>query len=317
MSSYRTALPQLSGTAMLTDSGIETDVIFGAGRDLPGFALFPLLEDDDGRAILDRYYRDHLAVAAAHGVGYSLETPSWRSNPDQGAALGYSQAALDDLDRAGVAFLQGIRDSTPAVTGPMPISGLLGPRGDGYQVGTAMAAEEARTYHAHQIGVFADAGCDLISVLTLTYPAEGLGIALAAADHGMPVTLSFTVETDGRLPDGTSLAEAITSIDSATEGAVAYYGVNCAHPDHIRPGLAGAGDSATRIRTLRANAARLSHAELDESETLQDGDPVELAQDYAALRELLPNLTVFGGCCGTDVRHVREIAAMVAATPAG
>lgn len=305
-------LPQTRGQLMLTDSGIETDVIFNAGRDLPAFAAFPLLEDDEGRAILDRYYREHLAVASEHGFGYVLETPTWRSNPDWGASLGYSQRALDDLDRAAVAFLTDVRDSATATPGACPISGCIGPRGDGYAVGAVMASEEARTYHSRQVQVLAEAGCDLVSVLTLTYADEGAGIALAARDADIPAVLSFTVETDGLLPDGSSLKDAIEAVDAATDGYAAYYGINCAHPDHMAPALAGGGEWTERIRAVRANASRLSHAELDEAEELDDGDPGELAEDYLRLRELLPGVTVFGGCCGTDVRHIREIAAALA-----
>jgi homocysteine S-methyltransferase len=304
-------LAHLDGRIMLTDSGIETDVIFGAGRDLPAFAVFPLLEDDEGRAILERYYREHLAVAAEHGLGYVLETPTWRSNPDWGTSLGYSQQELDALDRAAVAFVASIRDSVSGAQSAFPISGCIGPRGDGYAVGTMMSAEEARTYHSHQVRVFADAGCDLVSVLTLTYADEGLGIAQAARDAGVPSVLYFTLETDGRLPDGSSIKDAIERIDETADGKVAYYGINCAHPDHIAPALAGGGEWTQRIRAVRANASRMSHAELDVAEELDDGDPVELAADYVRLREALPNASVFGGCCGTDVRHVRAIAEVV------
>jgi homocysteine S-methyltransferase len=310
MSATPTALAHLDGRVMLTDSGIETDIIFNEGRELPAFAAFTLLEDDDGRATLERYYRKHLDVAADHGLGYVLETPTWRSNPDWGTSLGYRQHDLDDLDRAAVAFLAAIRDSSPKVTGPMPLSGNLGPRGDGYSVGTVMSAEEARQYHSHQVQVFADAGCDLVTVLTLTYADEGLGIAQAARDAGVPSVLHFTVETDGRLPDGSSLKDAIERIDAA-DGQVAYYGINCAHPEHMARALDD-GEWTGRIRAVRANASRMSHAELDEAEDLDDGDPSELAADYARLRQALPNVTVFGGCCGTDVRHVRAVAQVVA-----
>jgi homocysteine S-methyltransferase len=301
-----THLEHLDGRTMLTDSGIETDIIFGSGRDLPAFAAFPLLEDDDGRAILDRYYREHVAVAAEHGLGYVLETPTWRSNPDWGASLGYTQGQLDALDRAGVDFLTEIRSSSSAHG--LPISGCIGPRGDGYSVGAVMTADEARGYHAHQVRVLADAGCDLVSVLTLTYADEGLGVARAAREAGVPVVLHFTLETDGRLPDGATLGEAIEAIDNATHGYVAYYGINCAHPDHIAPALVDAGAWTERIRSVRANASRMSHAELDEAAELDAGDPIELAEGYVMLRQVLPNATVFGGCCGTDVRHVRAIA---------
>jgi homocysteine S-methyltransferase len=299
---------------MLTDSGIETDVIFGAGRDLPGFAVFPLVDDGQGRAILDRYYREHLDVAAAHGLGYVMETPSWRSNLDWGASLGYGQDALDALDRAGVAFLVALRDAEPRVDGPVQVSGLIGPRGDGYQSGTAMTAEEAAGYHAHQVRVLADAGVDLISACTLAYAAEGLGVALAARESAMPVVLYFTVETDGRLPDGSSLRRAIEVIDEAAGDYVSYYGINCAHPDHMAPALSDPGDWLLRIGALRANASRRSHAELDEATELEPGDPTELARDYLRLMRALPSVTVLGGCCGTDVRHIRAIASAVTST---
>jgi S-methylmethionine-dependent homocysteine/selenocysteine methylase len=306
----------MNGQVMLTDSGIETDIIYGVGRDLPDFALFPLLADEEGRGILDRYYRDHLAVAAEHGLGYVLETPSWRSSPDWGSSLGYTQDEIDALDRAGVEYLARLRASHGSETGPVVVSGLLGPRGDGYQVGTAMTVDEARDYHRHQVQVLADAGCDLISACTLTYAAEGAGIALAAREQGSPVVLYVTVETDGRLPDGSSLGEAIRFIDEATEGYVSYFGINCAHPDHFAPTLAEADDDDAdwiqRIRALRANASRRSHAELDEADELDAGDPIELAADYRALLDVLPNARVFGGCCGTDVRHIRAIAAVLA-----
>lgn len=306
------ALPQLRGLALLTDSGIETDVIFGAGRDLPSFALFPLLEDDAGRAILRNYYEEHLAVAAEHGLGYVLETPTWRSNRDWGLSLGYSQDRLDDFDREAVAFLRAIRDEAPAGLAASPISGLIGPRGDGYVVEETMTAEQAEAYHDHQVGVFASAGCDLVSGCTFTYPAEAIGLARAASRHGIPAVVYFTVETDGRLPDGTSLEDAITAVDAATGGSLAYFGINCAHPDHFSPAVADGQPWIGRIGALRANASRMSHAELDVAEELDSGDPVELASDYSRLRGLLPEVTVFGGCCGTDVRHVREIAAVVA-----
>lgn len=304
-------LPQTRGHLMLTDSGIETDVIFGAGRDLPSFAVFPLLDDEEGRAILDRYYRDHVAVAAHHGLGYVFETPSWRSNPDWGSSLGYGPEDLDRLDRAGVGFLAEIRAAHPEWTGPSVLSGTLGPRGDGYSVGAVMTADEARGYHSHQIDVFAEAGCDLVSVLTLTYADEGMGITHASRDAQVPVVLYFTLETDGRLPDGSRLSDAISVIDDATDGYVAYYGINCAHPDHMARTLADGGDWVERIGAIRANASRMSHAELDVATDLDSGDPVELAEDYLRLRRALPNVTVFGGCCGTDVRHVRAIAAAI------
>lgn len=311
MTSASRLLPE-SGANLLTDSGIETDIIFGEGRELSAFAVFPLLTEPDGREILRAYYLRHLAVAAEHRLGYVLETPTWRSNRDWGVSLGYTQDQLDAIDREAVAFVRAVRLEAPAGLGASPISGNIGPRGDGYSIVDAMTEDDALGYHEHQVGVFAAAGCDLVSGCTFTYAAEASGLAAAARRHDIPCVVYFTVETDGRLPDGSTLGEAIESVDAATDGYVAYFGINCAHPDHMTPAIAAGGPWVERIGALRANASRKSHAQLDEAEGLDDGDPVELARDMVRLLALLPEVRVLGGCCGTDVRHVRELAAALA-----
>ena len=303
-----TAPPVPGDPIVLTDSGLETDLVFNQGVELPEFASFPLVREAEGRALLEAYYRAHAAVAVEHGTGFVFETPTWRSSAEWGERLGFGQADLDEVDRAAVALVREVRDSTSGLTGPTTISGMIGPRGDGYVVGTAMTPQESRAYHGHQVQVLADAGCDMVSTLTMTYAGEAAGIALAARDAGIPVAVSFTVETDGLLPDGSTLEDAVAAVDAATDRYIRYVGINCAHPDHLRPAVVGGGDWVGRIGWLRANASRQSHAELDAAEVLDDGDAAELAADYAALTSLLPALTVVGGCCGTDVRHVRAIA---------
>lgn len=298
-------LPQLDGQLMLTDSGLETDLIFHHGIDLPAFASFPLLDTPEGRRALAAYYRDHLAVAANHGAGFVLEAPTWRANTDWGAELGYDQRALDRINEQAIAFLSELAADWGGRT---VISGCLGPRADAYRPATLMSADEAGEYHRPQVAAFARAGADLVNAMTLTYADEAIGVVSAASSVRMPVAISFTLETDGRLPDGSSLASAIDAVDTATNGAAAYFGINCAHPDHIAPALDG-GDWTTRLRSLRANASRRSHAELDEAADLDDGDPVELGAGYRALRASVSTLTLLGGCCGTDARHVAAIAA--------
>ncbi len=302
--------PELDGPVLLTDSGLETDLIFSRGWDLPEFASFPLLHSDEGRATLLAYYQDHLDIALKHGAGFVFETPTWRASRDWGQRLGYDAVQLDQLNGDAVRLLAQVRDASPSLT-YASISGNLGPRGDGYVASTTMPAAEARAYHTRQIQSLIDSGADVITALTLNYAAEGLGIAQAAKDAGSPVILSFTVETDGALPDGSTLADAIAVIDDQTDGYVSFYGLNCAHPDHITPAVVDAGTWTRRIGALRANASKLSHAELDALGTIDAGDPMELASGYSKLTALLPNLTVFGGCCGTDASHVREIANVV------
>ena len=308
--SDRAQLPQLSGETFITDGGMETTLIFNEGIALPDFASFILLEDPTGVDVLRAYYTSYLEIAAKHGVGIVLDTPTWRANPDWGDRLGYSAAELADVDRRGVALLEELRATADGVTHVI-ISGCIGPRGDGYRVDNEMTAEEAQRYHELQVATFGDTAADLVSALTLTYAAEAVGVARAAQNAGIPSVISFTVETDGRLPNGQSLREAIEEVDDQTQGAVAYFMINCAHPTHFAHVLEG-GDWRGRIRGLRANASEKSHAELDEAEELDSGDPAALARHYRELQTRLPSLTVVGGCCGTDHRHVAEICTAVA-----
>ncbi len=289
----------------LTDAGLETVLIFDYGLDLPAFAAFPLLDSDVGRAHLQRYYRDFLDLAALHSTSLILETPTWRANPDWAAQLGYDASALSRIQHDSVAFVRGVAAESP---NPVVVSGSVGPRGDGYVPGDTMSAQEAAAYHRVQIADFAAAGADLVTSFTFPYADEGVGFALAAADVGIPAVVGFTVETDGRLPSGESLAEAVQRVDEATDGSVAWFMVNCAHPEHVLPGVSGNDEWLARIGAVRANASRMSHAELDEAESLDAGDPADLASNYLVLREQLINLRVLGGCCGTDVSHVSAIA---------
>jgi S-methylmethionine-dependent homocysteine/selenocysteine methylase len=283
---------------------METTLIFRDGLELPDFASFVLLDDLDALEALRAYYVSYLAIAARHGVGIVLDTPTWRANLDWGARLGYSAEALDDVNRRGVALLHEVRvDAGEDVD--MLISGCIGPRGDGYVVSDAMSPGEAQAYHSAQVTTFASTSADLVSALTLNDADEAVGIARAAAEAGIPSVISFTVETDGRLPSGQELRDAVAQVDEATDGAPAYFMVNCAHPTHFEDVLADGG--LERVVGIRANASTKSHAELDEAEELDQGDPGDLAERYLRLRPLMPNLTVVGGCCGTDERHIEAI----------
>lgn len=291
---------------LLTDSGLETWLVFHRQVDLPDFAAFPLLDDPAGRNLLAEYFHDHLRVAADTAAGMVLETPTWRANFDWGARLGYDAAALDRVNREAVAFLSALSgefDGTDVV-----LSGNIGPKGDGYNPGKILSPDVAEAYHRPQIDSFAAAGADRVTMLTATHTGEAIGVVRAAMAAGVPVVVAFTVETDGHLPSGQPLAEAIEEVDAATGQGALHFGINCAHPDHFAAQFDVDSEAIGRIQLLRANASRASHAELDEAETLDDGNPVELGEQYAALVNRYPHLTVLGGCCGTDVRHVEAIA---------
>jgi S-methylmethionine-dependent homocysteine/selenocysteine methylase len=301
---YRDALPQLGRTPFLTDGGIETTLIFHDGHELPHFAAYDLLTREGGEEALRRYFEPYVRIARDHGVGIVLETATWRASTDWGERLGHSPTQLAELNRRAVELLGELRAEYETESAPIVISGCIGPRGDGYVVGETMSAEEAEAYHAPQIATFAGTTADLVSALTLTYSDEAVGIVRAARAAGLPVVISFTVETDGRLPSGQSLRDAIEEVDARTDGYAAYFMVNCAHPSHFDAVLEPGSGWTDRILGLRANASRLSHAELDAAEELDPGNPEELALEYVALRESLPRLSVLGGCCGTDHRHV-------------
>ncbi len=303
MSTARPPLPQLAGGRFITDGGLETDLIFHRGFDLPHFAAFVLLDDPAGERALRDYYREYIALAGEHGVGAVLDTPTWRASSDWGDRLGYTPERLADANRRAVALLEELRAGAPAVV----ISGCVGPRAEGHDPGRLMNAGQAEAYHAPQIQAFAGTGADMVTALTLSDPDEAVGIVSAAVAAGIPVAISFTVETDGRLAGGQWLGEAIDDVDQRTAAAAAYFMINCAHPAHFAPVLLRGGDIMKRVRGLRANASSKSHAELDESDELDEGDPADLAHRYRELSAQLPHLSVLGGCCGTDARHISAI----------
>lgn len=309
MSKYRNDLPQLNGGLFLTDSGLETFLCFQQGIDLPEFAAFPLMETEEGRGQIGAYMERHIRIAADGGLGFIMETPTWRASQDWGEKLGYDRDGLARVNRDAVRFMCDLRDVHETVASPMVISGNIGPRGDGYNPARILGPAEAQGYHAEQIETFAAAGADLVTTLTMTHVGEAVGITRAAQAADIPVVVSFTTETDGRLPTGQTLGEAIEEVDATTDRGPAYYMINCAHPTHFDDALQADAAWIGRLRGIRANASTKSHAELDESTELDEGNPEELGAQYRAIRKRLPHVTVLGGCCGTDHRHVERICA--------
>ncbi len=314
---YRARLPQLSqGRVFLTDGGFETTLLFHERVDLPLFMAFPLLNDAAGLAKIRTYYERYCRMAQSAGLGFVLESPTWRANREWAEKIGYSGQALADINRKAIELMVEMRTKFETPRSPMPISGNIGPRGDGYVPGKMMSVREAEHYHAEQIAVFRETPADMVSAFTLNYANEAIGVTRAAEASGMPVVISFTVETDGRLPTGQSLRDAIIEVDTETGAAPAYYMLNCAHPTHFADSLTAGGRWMERLRGLRANASKRSHAELDSMTDLDVGDPVELGQQYADLRRRFRHINVLGGCCGTDHRHVEQISLACVELPA-
>jgi homocysteine S-methyltransferase len=299
----RNQLPHQSDQLFLTDGGLETTLIFQDGVELPHFAAFILLKDQAGRELLARYYQRYLEIAAKDDRGFILESPTWRSNADWGVRLGLSARELEALNRDAIGLMLELRDRH-ATSAPAVVSGCIGPRGDGYQVDRVMTPEEAEAYHRPQILALRDAGAELITAITCTNTNEGLGVVRAAKAAELPAVISFTVETDGRLPSGARLREAIEEVDAQSDRAAAYFMINCAHPTHFQDALAGGGAWVERVRGVRANASRRSHQELNDAPDLDAGDPGEFGNEHRELLRRHPHINVLGGCCGTDHRHV-------------
>lgn len=310
---------------------METQLVFQSDFVLREFSAFELLNSNKGMEFLRNYYRRHVNLATTkeedghHGhLGFVLESVLWRANPDWLHQLGYTSLAEDlpRLCQQAMDLLQEIEKEFPSI--PMVKSGTVGPRSDGYVAALEMTPQQAKEYHTPQIIAMKQAGADIVTAMTMNYINEGIGIALAAEQVGIPVVLSFTVETNGHLRTGETLQNIIETVDAATNGYPAYYMINCAHPTHFLSTVStitnsnGTTSSTTsqeeacyrwksRLGGIRCNASRKSHAELDECEVLDDGNPVEFGKEYQELLKELPSVNVVGGCCGTDYRHVLEV----------
>jgi S-methylmethionine-dependent homocysteine/selenocysteine methylase len=309
MTKYRQNLPQMNDMLFLSDGGIETSLIYLDGIELPHFAAFDLLKSQAGKRSLRTYYEPYAEIARQHSAGFILESPTWRASADWGAKLGYSKNEMAGFNRAAISLMESLQQEFETASSPMPISGCIGPRGDGYQPGMIMSIDEAESFHTDQAETFSNTAADFISAITMNNLNEALGIVRAARAVDMPIVVSFTVETDGHLPSGETLRQAIEKVDEETNSAPVYYMVNCAHPTHFEGKLAAGMEWTKRIRGIRANASYMSHAQLDAATELDAGNPAEFGQQYRAIRQRLGHVNVLGGCCGTDHRHLAEIAA--------
>jgi S-methylmethionine-dependent homocysteine/selenocysteine methylase len=307
MPRYRNSLPQLSGDIFLADAGVETDLIFNHGIEIREFAAHTLLPTPEGRAALSRYFEGFLSLANQQNTGFILDTVTWKAHRHWADKLGATDDELKAANEDCVRFIAKLRARFSGNAKPIVLNAVIGPRGDAYKPKAVISMDSAEQYYAQQLGWLAATEIDMVTALTFNQAGEAVGLAKAARKVGLPAVISFTVETNGALPNGQSLADAITEVDAASDQYPAYYMVNCAHPDHFGGALLDA-PWARRIRGIRANASRLSHAELDAAPELDAGNPHELAQQYRELSNRMPWLNVFGGCCGSDLRHVTEIA---------
>jgi len=307
MALARQALPQLNGTICLTDGGLETHLIFNEGQVLPQNAAFVLNETEDGREVMRNYYRAYIPHAKSSGMPFILDTNTWRTNPDWATLLGYDATGMKKANEGAVRIAEDVAREFHAAGVKTFVSGAMGPRRDAWTYDGAITVDEAYAYHTPQIEAFAGTATDYVTCMTLTNAPEAIGVARAAQAAGIQAVLSFTVETDGNLPGGRPLRDAIAETDDATGGYPIHYMINCAHTSHFDRLFERSESWLDRIQGIRSNASMKSHVELDESPTLDPGDPEDLAQRYRKLLDLMPQVRVIGGCCGTDHRHIGAI----------
>jgi S-methylmethionine-dependent homocysteine/selenocysteine methylase len=307
MSKYRNNLPQLSGDLFLTSGGLETTLVYHEKVELPCFASFPLLKDESKSEWMKNFFRQFMKIGQKYQTGFILESPTWRANPDWIKKLGYDDQDIIESNQKSIELLEQIRNEFETDKFKIVLNGCVGPRGDGYNPTLIMSPEQAQQYHQTQIKIFSQTNADMITAMTINYTDEAIGIARAAKQAGIPVAISFTVETDGKLPNGQTLKEAIQIVDKETNNTPVYYMINCAHPTSFAHLFTPDETCFDRIHGIKGNASKKSHAELEQSTQLDDGNPVEFAEDYKQLLLKLKNLNVLGGCCGTDCRHLEQI----------
>ena len=303
--------PRLEGKFYLTEGGTETEVMYKWGFDLPEFAMFPLLDDPEADTVIRNMYRRYLDVAAEQGVGVLLNGHDYRASPDWGAKLGYSAEGLQQMQRRTIQFLDEMRAEYADRVTDVYIAACIGPRGDAYGTGGEITADEAEDYHSVQLHNLDGTAADMAVAATFNNIPEAIGVIRAAKGAGMPIGVSLTLTPEGRLRSGPTLREAVETVDEVTAGAAAWFGTNCSHPLEFEPAIADAGPWLDRLRYIRPNAAKMDKIALCSLGHLEDGDPEELGEQMGDVVRRLPRADIIGGCCGTDERHLSEIARKV------
>ncbi|MEJ1962670.1 MAG: homocysteine S-methyltransferase family protein [Gammaproteobacteria bacterium] len=305
---------QREGVLYLTEGGQETEIMYRHGHHLPEFAMYPLLDRPAAMADLRAMYARVLDVAAEHDFVPMLSGLDYRGSPDWGEKLGYSRTALADALLQSIAFLREVARPYEGQVPNILIGGMMGPRGDAYSLNRTITAGEAEEYHSFQIETLKQANVDFVGAVTFNNIPEAVGVARAAKRLGMPLNISFTLDSNHRLKSGPSLKEAIEAVDrEAGDARPDFYGINCSHPLEFGPALE-TGEWILRLRSLRPNASAKDKIDLCQIGHLEDGDPADLGKRMGALARRYSHIDIWGGCCGTWDRHLREIAQNLRAT---
>ena len=267
-------------------------------------AMASLVYSARGRHALEELWKQYLSIAERYAFPFLATTPTRRCNRERLARSEYDDNILQDNMRL-------LREAVAGARVPTFSGGLMGCRGEAYTGQGCLTEGEAREFHRWEAEGFRAAGAEfLLAALMPTLP-EARGMAAAMGSTGLPSIISFTLQRNGRLMDGTALHDAITAIDTLSSPPPLCYMANCVHPRIVAEALSCPWNQTETVRTrflgIQANASPLSHAELDHAVELHQSPPEDLARDMAFLHKRF-GLRLFGGCCGTDDRHMEAIA---------
>ncbi len=268
--------------------------------------------DDVSRCTMEAIYGEYLKIGRDHQLPMILTAPTWRASAQNVTAAGYEHR---NVNADNLRLLQNLRSQSGDYANQVLIGGLIGCRGDAYRPEEALSTDQAREFHAWQAEKLSQGGADFLLGITLPALSEAIGIAMAMAETHCPYLISFVARPSGTLLDGTSLADAISSIDSQVSPRPTGYLINCTHPDLARAALFHPVNSSDSVRLriigLLANTAALTPEELDGREDLVEEEPARFATSMIGLHRD-PGLKILGGCCGTDDRHIRALAGLLA-----
>ena len=303
---------QEPGTLYLTEGGTETEIMYKYGYELPEFAMFTLLENKSAKAEMRAMFERYLDTVAEYGYCALMGGIDYRASSDWGDKLGYSRQALADIQQGCVEFLRDIAEPYADQIPRILFAGLLGPRGDAYGTGDQITATEAEDYHSMQLESVKAADADLALAATFNNIPEAIGVARAASKIGIPLCISFSLDSTSRLNSGPSFREAVETTDTESgEARPQFYGLNCSHPLEMEPALEP-GNWFQRVRMLRPNAVMMEKIALCKIGHLEDGDPEELGEQMGSLAQRYAHIDIWGGCCGTCETHLGQIAGQVA-----
>ena len=307
--------PLLPGLRYLAEGGQETELMYGHGFDLPEFALFPLLDNPAAAAKLTAMYRAVLDVAVRHRLGVLLGGLDYRASPDWAERLGFDAAQLAEYQIRSIDFLRQVSQPYRKRLPHILVAGCVGPQGDAYHRNEAVTETSAQAYHSTQMANLAAADVDVVEAMTFTSAEEAIGVIRAARAHDLPIVVSFMIDSAGAADGSWSFRKMIETVDSATDGYALFYGINCSHPVEFEPQLAEPGEWLDRIGLLRPNASAKDKTELCQIGHLERGDPADLALRMERLAERMPDVRIWGGCCGTWDEHLERIAAAIGRVP--